>query len=323
MGRITPEVVQQVRDAIDIIDVAAQLTTLKKQGRKYVALCPFHKEKTPSFQIDPDLGLYHCFGCGAGGDAIKLHMETSGDDFRTAIEALAQRYAIPLPADDGGSRRPSLDLTGALEAALLFFSRQLSRVDMPRKYLDERQISPDLRQSFGLGYAPDGWHHLLDALRSKVEMKLLVAAGLVGISERTERPYDRFRHRLMFPIHSTSGRLVGFGGRTLGDDRAKYVNTSETEAFKKGSLLYGLHQAKRAIRDRGRAILVEGYFDVLAMAASGLPEAVAGMGTALTPEQAQLVSRFTDRVVLAYDGDDAGRAAADKALPILLAAGLA
>ncbi|MEM1183065.1 MAG: DNA primase [Acidobacteriota bacterium] len=323
MGRITPEVVQQVRDAIDIIDIAAQLTSLKKQGRKYVALCPFHKEKTPSFQIDPDLGLYHCFGCGAGGDAIKLHMETSGDDFRTAIESLAHRYAIPLPADDGDYQRPSLDVTGALEAALHFFARELSRVEMPRRYLDERQISPELRQGFGLGYAPDGWHLLLDALRSKVDMKLLVAAGLVGISDRTERPYDRFRHRLMFPIHSTSGRLVGFGGRTLGDDRAKYVNTSETEAFKKGSLLYGLHQAKRSIRDRGRAILVEGYFDVLAMTACGLPESVAGMGTALTPEQAKLISRFTDRVVLAYDGDSAGQGAADKALPILLAAGLA
>ncbi|MEO1369762.1 MAG: toprim domain-containing protein, partial [Acidobacteriota bacterium] len=164
--------------------------------------------------------------------------------------------------------------------------------------------------------------HLLEA---GFDRATLVEAGLAGEAEQDRGGgcYDRFRHRLMFPIHSTAGRLVGFGGRTLGDDRAKYVNTSETEAFKKGSLLYGLHQAKRAIRDRGRAILVEGYFDVLGMAASGIPEAVAGMGTALTPEQAQLMSRFTDRVVLAYDGDDAGRAAADKALPILLATGLA
>lgn len=324
MGRITPQVVQNVRDAIDIVDIASQLATLKRQGKKYVALCPFHKEKTPSFQIDPDLGLYHCFGCGAGGDAIKLHMETSGDDFPAAIEALAQRYGIPLPADDGERPgRPALDLTGALEAAHTFFTRQLASTDMPRAYLDERKIDPELRQTFGLGYAPESWHDLLEALRPHIEMKLLVAAGLVGISERTDRPYDRFRHRLMFPIHSTSGRLVGFGGRTLGDDRAKYVNTAETEAFKKGYLLYGLHQAKRAIRDSGRAILVEGYFDVLAMAASGLPEAVAGMGTSLTAEQAKLLSRFADRVVLAYDGDEAGNKAAAKALPLLLAAGMA
>ena len=323
MGRITPQVIQNVRDAVDIVDIASQLATLKKQGKKYVALCPFHKEKTPSFQIDPDLGLYHCFGCGAGGDAIKLHMETSGDDFRGAIEALAQRYGIALPVDDGDQpSRPTLDLTGALEAAQAFFSRHLARTEMPRTYLDGRKIDPQLRTTFGLGYAPESWHDLLDALRPRIEMKLLVAAGLVGISEKTDRPYDRFRHRLMFPIHSTSGRLVGFGGRTLGDDRAKYVNTAETEAFKKGNLLYGLHQAKRAMRDSGRAILVEGYFDVLAMAASDLPEAVAGMGTSLTPEQAKLLSRFTDRVVLAYDGDEAGNNAADKALPILLAAGL-
>ncbi|MEM6794154.1 MAG: DNA primase [Acidobacteriota bacterium] len=323
MSKITPEVVQAVRDAVDVVDIAGQLTTLKRQGRKYQGLCPFHKEKTPSFQVDPDLGLYHCFGCGAGGDAIKLHMESSGDDFRGAIESLAQRYGIPLPEGDDRGGAPPLDVTSALEEAQGFFTRHLSKNQLAKDYLDRRLISEALRQQYGLGYAPDGWQILLDALRRRIDTKLLVASGLVGVSEKNQRSYDRFRHRLMFPIHSPTGRLVGFGGRTLGDDRAKYVNTAETRAFKKGELLYGLHQAKRAMRDSGRAVLVEGYFDVLGMVASGVPEAVAGMGTSLTEQQARLLARFVDRVVLAYDGDAAGDKAVARALPVLLGAGLA
>lgn len=321
--RITPEVTQRVRDVIDIVDIASDLTRLQRRGRKYVALCPFHKEKTPSFQIDPDLGLYHCFGCGAGGDAIKLHMEHTGDDFKTAIEALARRYNVPVPEghgdDDGPPRR---DTTAALETAAAFFRYHLSQSDFARSYLDERRIPDELRERFGLGYAPDGWQILLDALRARVSVDDLLEAGLVGRSDRTGKLYDRFRHRLMFPIHSVSGRLVGFGGRTLGDDRAKYVNTAETPAFRKGELLYGLHVAKRAVRDHGRAVLVEGYFDVIGAAACGVDGAVAAMGTALTAEQARLLGRFADEVVLAYDGDSAGENAARKALPIVLGAGL-
>ena len=321
-ARITPEVTQRVRDVIDIVDIASELTRLQRRGRKYVALCPFHKEKTPSFQIDPDLGLYHCFGCGAGGDAIRLHMEHSGDDFKTAIEALARRYNVPLPEGPAGDAMVRRDTTTALEAALGFFRRTLAESDFARRYLDERRIPAELRERFGLGYAPDGWQHLLDALRGRVSPDDLLEAGLVGRSDRTGNLYDRFRHRLMFPIHSAAGRLVGFGGRTLGDDRAKYVNTAETPAFRKGELLYGLHVAKRAIRDHGRAVLVEGYFDVIGAVACGVEGAVAAMGTALTAEQAGLLARFADEVVLAYDGDDAGELAARRSLPILLAAGL-
>ena len=321
--RITPDLVQQVRHAIDIVDVASDMTSLKKQGRKFSGLCPFHKEKSPSFSVDPQLGLYHCFGCGAGGDAIDLHMRHSGDDFPIAIENLARRFGIPLPKPEDFERGVSSgpDASAAFEEAQAFFQRQLEKNEMPRQYLDGRQISPELRKRYGLGYAPDGWTTLLDALRPRIGENLLLAAGLVGKSEQG-RVYDRFRHRLMFPIFSTNGRIVGFGGRTLGDDRAKYVNSAETAYFKKGELLYGLHQAKRAIKERGRAILVEGYFDVLAIAACGIEGAVAGMGTAFTPEQAKELSRFADEVIMAYDGDAAGKTAAERTLPILLGAGL-
>lgn len=323
-SRLTPEVVRRVRDAIDIVDVASDLTTLKRHGRKYLGLCPFHKEKSPSFNVDPDLGLYHCFGCGAGGDAIKLHMEHTGDDFPGAMEALARRYGIALPSGPSapGAASEQRNVDEILEAAQSFFRHHLERSDFARGYLDRRKISVELRQTFGLGYAPDDWQALLDSLQQRFRPQDLVSAGLVGKSERTGRLYDRFRQRLMFPIHSASGRLVGFGGRALGDDKAKYINTAETRAFRKGELLYGLHQAKRAIRDGGRAYLAEGYFDVLALVSAGAPAAVAAMGTALTPEQGRLLARFCDEVTLVYDGDEAGAKAARRSLPILLGAGL-
>lgn len=326
--QITPQLVQAVRDALDIIDVASSFIRLQKRGKRYIGLCPFHKEKTPSFSIDPSAGLYYCFGCGAGGDAIKLYMEQSGDDFPAAIESLARRYGIPLPtapASSGARREP--DVGSALEAAADFFRTQLRRNEGARAYLERRRISRELQERYGLGYAPEGWRNLLDALERRVPAAELEAAGLVARSERPGeggpgRLYDRFRHRLMFPIHSPSGRLVGFGGRTLGDDRAKYVNTSETEQFHKSRLLYGLFQAKRAIRDASKALLVEGYFDVLGAVAAGVEHTVASMGTALTAEQARLLARYGEEVTIGYDGDAAGEKAAQRALPLLLAEGL-
>ena len=319
--KITPHLVQQIRDAIDIIDIASEVTRLQKRGQRYLGLCPFHNEKTPSFSVDPNQGLFYCFGCGAGGDAIKLFMQHTGDDFPAAIESLAHRYTIPLPIaeSDGPPRR---DPTKALDAAARFFSKHLRQSDGPKEYLDRRQIPSELRERYGLGYAPDSWDRLLQSLGQKVSREDLEATGLVARSQKSGKFYDRFRHRLMFPIATPSGRLVGFGGRTLGDDRAKYLNTSETDYFHKGSLLYGFHQAKRSIRATGRALLVEGYFDVLGAAAAGIDWAVAGMGTALTAEQAKLLARYADEVILAYDGDEAGEKACRKSLPLLLAAGL-
>ena len=325
--KITPEVVQSVRDAIDIVEVAGEMTRLvKKGGSKYEGLCPFHKEKTPSFSVDSDKGLFYCFGCGAGGDAIKLYMQHHGDDFPAAIEALASRYGIALSmAPPSAAQLRQRQLGTALEAASEFFRHRLLQAGEARRYLQRRQISSELQERFALGYAPEGWHFLLDALGARFPVEDLEEAGLVGISRKDPsrpRPYDRFRHRLMFPIHNPTGRLVGFGGRTLGDDKAKYINTSETEQFKKGHFLYGFHLAKRAMRDAGKVLLVEGYFDVLGAAACGIDWVVAGMGTALTADQARLMARYTDEVVLAYDGDAAGQKAVQRSLPILLAAGL-
>jgi DNA primase len=323
--QLTPQLVQAVRDAVDIMAIAAEHTRLRKAGKRYQGLCPLHKEKTPSFSIDPSKGVFYCFGCGAGGDAIKLHMLSTGDDFPAAIEALATRYGIPLPkrGERAGSR-PERDLEGALAAAASFFAVQLEQSTAARQYLADRRVPPELVSRFGLGYAPDDWRALATALHAKVPAADLEAAGLVARSER--RPgelYDRFRHRLVFPIHNAAGRLVGFGGRTLGDDKAKYVNTAETDRFHKGTLLYGLHQAKQEMRESSRAILVEGYFDVLATVACGREAAVAGMGTALTPEQAKLLSRYAEEVIVAYDGDSAGENAFRRAMPLLLAEGLA
>jgi len=321
---LTPQLVQAVRDAVDIVSIASDHTRLRKAGRRYTGLCPIHKEKTPSFSVDPVQGLFYCFGCGAGGDAIKLHMLTSGDDFPAAIEALALRYGIPLPSRTearftGG--RPERDIEGALQAAAEFFTDQLGQSSFARGYLEKRRIPGELIAKFGLGYAPDGFKNLLQALHPRISQADLEAAGLVARSERGDL-YDRFRLRLMFPIHNQAGRLVGFGGRTLGDDKAKYLNTNETDRFHKGFLLYGLHLAKREIRETGRAVLCEGYFDVIGAVACGLEGAVAGMGTALTPEQAKLLSRYAEDVVVAYDGDEAGENAFRRAMPLLLGDGL-
>jgi len=324
---LNPQLIQAVRDAVDIVGIASDHTRLVKAGKRYQGLCPIHKEKSPSFSVDPVQGLFYCFGCGAGGDAIKLHMLTTGDDFPAAIENLAMRYAIPLPSRTearfaGG--KPERNIEGALQAGAEFFRDQLRKSPFARKYLEEtRRIPPELVERFGLGYAPEGFQNILPALRARVPQSDLEAAGLVGRSERSGEPYDRFRHRLMFPIHNAAGRLVGFGGRALGpDEKAKYVNTAETDRFHKGFLLYGLHLAKREIRETGRAILCEGYFDVIGTAACGLEGAVAGMGTALTPEQTKLLARYTEEVVVAYDGDNAGENASRRALPLLLAEGL-
>jgi DNA primase len=321
---ITPQLVQAVRDATDVVSIASEHTKLRKAGRRYQGLCPIHKEKTPSFSVDPVQGLFYCFGCGAGGDAIKLHMLATGDDFPAAIESLATRYGIPLPSrETKAGARTERDLEGALQAAQAFFTDQLRKSSFAREYLEKRKIPPELIERFGLGYAPDAWRNLLQSLQPRIPLADLEAAGLAARPERGGEAYDRFRNRLMFPIHNPSGRLVGFGGRTLGDDKAKYINSNETDRFHKGLLLYGLHLAKKEIRESGRAVLCEGYFDVIGAVACGLEGAVAGMGTALTPEQTKQLSRFAEEVVVAYDGDNAGENASRRALPLLLAEGLA
>lgn len=318
-----------VREAIDIVDIASEHTKVERRGQRFVALCPFHKEKTPSLSLDPERKLYYCFGCGAGGDALGLHMELTGDDFATAVEHMADRYGVPLaraaPAPGADARVDrSARIQAALEAAHAFFRGRLRTEAAPQDYLRRRKVPSELIARFGVGFAPDGWQALVQDLGRRLAIPDLEAAGLVARSPRNpERPYDRFRNRLMFPIRSPSGRLLAFGGRTLGNDQAKYVNTNETDHFRKGALLYGLDTARRGIREQGRALLVEGYFDVVGAAASGIDWAVASMGTALTAQQVRLLSRYTDEVVLGYDGDRAGIEAARKAASLMLGAGLA
>lgn len=322
--QLTPQLVQAVRDAVDIVDITSEYTRLTKAGRRHKGLCPLHKEKTPSFSVEPDQGLFYCFGCGQGGDAIRLHQLLTGDDFPAAIEALARRYGIPLPKATERRRGPQEpDLEEVLEAAAEFFREQLVSTPRVVNYLERRKIPKELIERYGVGYAPEGWRNMVGAIGPRFPMKELEAAGLVSRSEkRPDEPFDRFRHRLMFPIRNAASRLVGFGGRTLGDDKAKYINTAETSRFQKSFLLYGLDVAKRAIRDSGRALLVEGYFDVLGAAAAGVETCVASMGTSLTPEQARLLKRFADEVDIGYDGDDAGEKASRRALATLLAEGL-
>lgn len=323
---LTPQLVQAVRDAVDLVELVSEHTQVRKRGKRYVGLCPLHKEKTPSFSVDPDRGLYYCFGCGVGGDAIKFHMQMTGDDFPATIEALAQRYGIPLPtaAPRRGSRsRDEVDPQVALTAAEEFFADQLKRSSEARRYLAERQIPPELIARFRLGYAPGGWRGLIEALHPRVSLGELEAAGLALPPRKPgDRPVDRFRNRLMFPIRTASGRLVGFGGRTLGADRAKYLNTSETERFQKRHLLFGLDLARQSIRQEARVFLVEGYFDVLGAVASGVEWTVASMGTALSREQSRLLGRYTEEVIIGYDGDEAGEEASRRALSILLSDGV-
>lgn len=322
--RIDDQTIQAVRDAVDIVAVAGEYTRLERAGSAYKGLSPFRKEKTPSFTVDPAKGLYYCFSSGTGGDAIHLHMQMTGDDFLDAIESLAVRFGVPLPEKGRATAAGAAvrDTRLALELGQAFFRAQLAKSADARAYLERRRIPPPLVERFGLGYAPDSWDRLLGALRRRCAVADLEAVGLVGKAQASGKLYDRFRHRLTFPIHTSSGRLVGFGGRTLGDDQAKYVNTAETEVFHKGRLLYGLHQAKRALRDTGRGILVEGYFDVIGTVAAGVEGAVAGMGTSLTAEQAKQLAQLVDEVVIAYDGDEAGESAFARALPLLLGAGV-
>ncbi len=326
-SRLTDEAVDAVREAVDLIDLVSEHTKVERRGQRFVALCPFHKEKTPSLSLDPERKLYYCFGCGAGGDALRFHMELTGDTFATTIEHMARRYGIPLrrasgPDADGRPDR-SERIQAALDAAYDFFRAKLRTEPVPQQYLQRRKVPSELISRFGVGYAPDDWRTMIEDLGRRIPVPDLEAAGLIARSPKApDRPYDRFRNRLMFPIRSPSGRLLAFGGRTLGDDQAKYVNTNETDHFRKGTLLYGLDAARRGIREQGRALLVEGYFDVLGAAASGIDWAVASMGTALTGQQVRLLSRYTDEVVLGYDGDRAGIEAARKAAGLMLEAGL-
>jgi DNA primase len=327
--RIPDEKIEEIRFATDIVELIGGFVALKKAGKSWKGLCPFHTEKTPSFHVDAERGVYHCFGCSRGGDAIDFLMEREGHSFIEAVRFLAERAGIALP-------RPTADGTGAPDvretvmrvnqAAHEWFRRVLrdtGRGAAARAYLASRAIGPEAIETFGIGCAPTGWDGLLTHLvRAGHDPELLERAGLVARRERGGGFYDRFRDRVIFPIFGATGQPIAFGGRILGEGEPKYLNSPETPVFRKGRGLFGLHTNRAAVRDAGWAVLVEGYTDLIALFDVGVRNAVAPLGTALTEEQARLLAHHVRSVVLLYDGDDAGQAAALRALPALLAAGL-
>ncbi len=315
------ELKNRIKEAADIVEVASRYTTLKKTGRYYRGLCPFHQEKTPSFYVDPEKKLYHCFGCGAGGDVIKLVMEMEGVSFMEALKTLARQFGIPFQW--GGERQSKEDvLYKILEDALSLYEREFWKKTRGYSYAAGRGISEEIAKELRLGYAPQGWDFILKSLGPKYSPELLERAGLV-IKKQGGGYYDRFRDRLIFPIFTEYGRVVGFGGRAISsEEEAKYINSPETPVYKKGRVLYGLNWTKQHLRKEGKAVLVEGYMDFLSLYAAGIKNVVASLGTSLTQEQAFLLARFASEVFVNYDNDEAGMRAAARAVPVLFSAGL-
>ena len=307
---------QDLLNRVDIVEVVSRYVPLKRAGANYVACCPFHSEKTPSFTVSQTKQFYHCFGCGAHGTAIGFMIEYAGVGFVEAVKDLAQSVGMQVP--EVKSERPrgttpeGDDLYAVLLKAAQYYSHQLKSAPQAIEYLKKRGLSGEVARDFGIGYAPDGWQNL-QAPFPDYGAKALVAAGLVVQGEDGKR-YDRFRDRIMFPIVDQRGHIIGFGGRVLGAGEPKYLNSPETALFEKGRELYGLYQGRRAIRDAGRVIVVEGYMDVVALAQSGIGYAVATLGTATTPTHVQKLLRQAEEIVFCFDGDDAGRRAAWRAL---------
>ena len=321
---LNDNIIAQVRSAADIVDFVNQVTPLKLAGKSYKGLCPFHREKTPSFHVDRDKGLFYCFGCGTGGDVFKFLALTERFTFPEAVEHVASRVGIELPRKKRTSKESDKDdLFEVLDDASEAFHQALGFPDnAATRYLAERRVSQEIINKYGFGYAPDSWDYILQRLGRKHGEQKLEKAGLITPRKSGTGFYDRFRNRLIIPIHSETGALVGFGGRSLDGTDPKYLNSPESDVFNKSRLLYNLHRSKDAMRKIDRAILVEGYFDAISIDHAGVPGVVASMGTSLTSGQASLLRRFTRRVVIAYDGDDAGRNATLRAAPVLLSAGI-
>jgi DNA primase len=313
---IPNDFIQTLLSRVDIVEVVDRHVPLRKAGANYVACCPFHSEKTPSFSVSPTKQFYHCFGCGAHGTAIGFLMEHAGKSFPDAVEDLARDVGLEVPrverAGDRERREEAADLSDILLAAARFYRARLREAPNAIAYLKSRGLTGEVAARFGIGYAPDGWQTLEGAF-AKYDDPALEAAGLV-IKGDGDKRYDRFRDRVMFPIHDSRGRVIGFGGRVIGPGEPKYLNSPETPVFSKGRELYGLFLARNAIRDAGKVVVVEGYMDVVALAQHGIEYAVATLGTSTTPTHAQKLFRLTDTVVFCFDGDAAGRKAAWRAL---------
>jgi DNA primase len=314
---------EEVRSSNPIVDVVSEYLSLKKVGKRYKALCPFHEDTHPSFYVDDERGLFHCFGCGAGGDVFDFIQMIDSVDFKEALQKLAKRANIPIPDKLYPEKRkriePGPDILKCLNDASNIYKETLKKSDEQhpaRKFLRDRQIEQDYFDEFDIGLTPSGWTKLKDELlKSGFDEETLESAGL--IRESKKGTIDNFYNRLIFTIRKENGDVVGFGARSLDGSEPKYINTRDTELFHKGELLYGLHRAKEKIREKDRAIIVEGYMDVISLWKGGIEETIAPLGTALTEKQARLLSRFTNNIYIAFDGDDAGKKAVIRSLPAL------
>jgi DNA primase len=321
--------VQDLIARVDIVELVGRTVQLKKAGINYKGLCPFHGEKSPSFIVSPSRQTYHCFGCGVHGDAIRFLCEHHGMGFVDAVTDLAQQVGMRVPEDDATpeeraeatrKREQTATLTDLLAKAADHYKAQLKTAPRAIEYLKKRGLSGEVAARFGLGWSPEGWRTLASCF-PRYDDPLLVESGLVIVSgddPATQKRYDRFRERVMFPIRNVKGEVIGFGGRIMDKGEPKYLNSPETPVFSKGRELYGLFEARQGLRDKGYALVTEGYMDVVALAQLGFPNAVATLGTACTAEHVHKLLRFTERVVFSFDGDAAGRRAAGRALEAAL-----
>ncbi|MEH6812824.1 MAG: DNA primase, partial [Motiliproteus sp.] len=329
-GRIPQNFIDDLLNRTDIADVIEERISLKRTGRNYSGLCPFHKEKSPSFSVNPEKQFYYCFGCGAGGNAIGFVMEHDRIDFPQAVDALARRAGIEIPQDNSVDHAQSQKLKHSyqlLEQTASFYQQQLKQHPEREKavnYLKNRGLSGQIALSFQIGYAPPGWDNLISHLQQLPELKDISKnqdlddAGLVILKEENDRCYDRFRDRIIFPIVDMRGRVIAFGGRVLTDEKPKYLNSPETDTFHKNRELYGLYQARQANRNLDRVLIVEGYMDVVALAQFGINNAVATLGTATSEHHLTRLYKLVNEVVFCFDGDNAGRKAANRALETTL-----
>lgn len=326
-GRIPQAFLDDLLDRVDIVEVIDRRVKLKKTGKNYSARCPFHDEKTPSFSVNPDKQFYYCFGCGAGGNALTFVMEYENLDFPQAVEGLASNAGMEVPREPGrggqdqqqeASHKP---LYALMEQVATYYQQQLRSHPQARRavdYLKGRGLSGEIAKQFDIGFAPPGWDNLLKALGGNDEQRqLLMKAGMLVENEKG-RIYDRFRDRAMFPIRDRRGRVIAFGGRVLGDDKPKYLNSPETDIFHKGVELYGLYQARQSNRGLERVMVVEGYMDVIALAQHDITYATATLGTATSKTHLERLYRLTPEVVFCFDGDEAGRKAAFRAMEAAL-----
>lgn len=327
--------IDDLKERADLVRIIEPYAPLKKKGANWMACCPFHQEKTPSFSVNPSKGFYKCFGCGKGGTAFNFLMEMEGLTFPEAVRRVAEMTGVPLPEPIDDQRyeqqkkrkeerkKLSDQVIDLNRIALDFWEQELqvknAKARAAREYLEQRGISQEIIREFRIGFSPDSWDALLTHLKEKgSDESLIEQSGLVSVNEEKERVFDRFRGRIMFPVLDVNGNPVAFGARAMGDDQPKYLNSPETPAYIKGQHLYGLFQSKEAIRQKRFAILVEGYLDLIALYQFGITNVVASLGTAFTPEQSKLLGRFTKRIVVNYDGDQAGIKAATRAVEHLL-----